>query len=184
MTPDEYAQYQLNVFYGPSWLNRDTTLDQFQYSGYVLGEKINIAERVIHVDCGNNPFRNMVSNLTGIDPYNPSADHVMSVDQYAYSYKSNKFNVAFLLGAVNFGTKQDVQDKLAATVGLLRNRDSRMYFRCYTVPPAGAPDDFFSWDYNLQVEFANLFEFDIVEMETDTHDTIYAEWLSRNRARW
>ena len=183
MTNEEYAQHQLNIFYGPSWLTRDVNLDQFQYSGYTLGEKVLTMERVIHIDCGDNPFHGMVPNFIGIDPYNTKADYVMTTDQFAYSHKAEKFNVAFLLGAVNFGTQAEIEAKLALVISLLRNRDNRIYFRCYTVPPDGSPPNFFAWTYELQVYFANLFNYTIIDMEADAGNTIYAEWLSNNRTR-
>lgn len=185
MTPEEqYADSQFNLFYGPAWLTRDTNLDQYQFSGWTLGEKVNIMERVIHIDCGNNPFHNMIPNLIGVDPYNSKADYVMTTEQFAYSHKAQQFNVAFLLGAVNFGTQAEIQAKISLVISMLRKRDARIYFRCYTVPPEGAPANFFSWSYDLQMYFANLFNFSIVDMEAEADNSIYAEWWSNNRSMW
>ena len=182
MTTDEYDNYQRNIFYGPSWLTRDITIDQFEHSGYTLGEKINAMERVLHVDCDNNPFYGMISNLTGIDPYNPLADHAMTVEQFAYSYKADKFNVAFCLGALNFGSQAEIQAKLATIISTLRKRDGRIYFRFYTNPPSDSPGNFFVWTYDLVQYFAELFNFEIMAMAPDADNTIYAEWWSNNRS--
>ena len=180
--PTDYAEYQLNVFYGPAWLNRDTTLDQFEYSGYQLGEKINVMERVIHINCVNNPFKGMIPNLTGQDQYNALADAKMTVDQFAYTNIAQKFNVAFILGGINFGTQAEIEAQIASVCRLLRTRDARIYWRAYTQPPPGSPDNFYAWDYTRQMSMAEKFGFQIVDMEADTGNTIYAEWLSLSRS--
>lgn len=182
MTPNEYAKYQLNVFYGPAWLTRDTTLDQFAYSGYQLGERINIMERVLHVNCVNNPFQGLIPNLTGQDPYDPRADAVMTLEQFAYTNVAQKFNTAFVLGGINFGTQQEIESQIATVCRLLRTRDARIFWRAYTQAPPDSPNNFFAWDYNLQMSMAAKFNFEIVDIEADTNNTIYAEWLSLSRS--
>jgi hypothetical protein len=182
MTPEEYAERQLNIFYGPSWLTRDTTLDQFQFSGYDLGEKVQVMERVIHINCGDNPFKGMVPNLVGQDPYNSKADTVMTMDQFAYTNIAQKFNVAFVLGGINYGTQAEIDQQIATVVKLLRKRDGRIYWRCYTQPPVGGPPNFFAWDYTKQMAAAAMFNFEIIDMEADTGNTIYAEWWSNSRS--
>jgi hypothetical protein len=106
----------------------------------------------------------------------------MTVDEFAYSHKAEKFNVALCLGAVNFGTLDEIRDKLTAIIGMLRRRDARIYFRFYTVPPKGAPADFFPWTYELVGQLAREFDFEIMGMAPDADATIFAEWWSNNRS--
>ena len=118
----------------------------------------------------------MVPNLTGQDQYNALADAKMTVDQFAYTNIAQKFNVAFILGGINFGTQAEIEAQIASVCRLLRTRDARIYWRAYTQPPPGSPDNFYAWDYTRQMSMAEKFGFQIVDMEADTGNTIYAEW--------
>lgn len=181
MSPEEFKQHQLNIFYGVRWLTRDTDLDQYRYSGYILGEKILPGEKVIHINCDTNPFKGMVSNLVGIDPFSDVADKKMTVDQFLYTHIAEKFNVAFCLGGINLGTQADIQIQIASMIKTLRQRDARIYWRCYTIPPDDVTN-FFVWSAELLFQFSTMFDFEIIELEEDTNGTLYCEWWSNNRS--
>jgi len=38
-TQEDFAQTQLNIFYGPNYQTRDITLDDYEYSGYIWVKK-------------------------------------------------------------------------------------------------------------------------------------------------
>lgn len=171
------TEHELNIYYGPRWLTRDQSLDRYEYSGYVLGERVRLGESVIHVNCGNNPFKGMIADFVGIDPDNPAADHAMTADQYGYTFIAQKSNVAFCLGAINFGNTASIEQQIASVVKLLKRRDSRIYWRSYT---SYAGPEYYPWTFEEHVRLAELFNFNIPEMYYDADNTIYAEWVQNN----
>jgi len=137
---------------------------------------------VVHVGCANNPFKGMIANLVGVDPVNSAADQVMTMEQFAYSFKSQKFDVAFCLGSINYGTDADIQRQIATVIDVLKKRDSRIYWRCFAGGTDQAGNPYYPWTFDKHVEFAELFNFSVVEMYPDANNSIYAEWLTNNRS--
>lgn len=164
---------QLNLFYGPSWLTRDVGMDQYEYSGYILGEQVRAGEHVIQINCGDNPFKGMLSNFRGIDPVNPNADFIMSLDQYVYTHRASKFNVAFCLNAFDNGDENFIQSQIALVLQLLYKRDARIYWRTSTVGT-------YPWTFDAHNRLAAQFNYNVAGMCYDHNNTIYAEWNSNN----
>jgi hypothetical protein len=162
---------QLNLFYGSSWQNRNTTLDQYEYSGYILGEQIRSGERVIHVNCGNNPFKGMIPNFLGIDPANSAADYVITLEDYTRTHNTTKFNVAFCLNAFDNGTEDYIESQVASVVQLMVKRDARIYWRTNT---AGT----YHWTVDAHTRLAAMFNYRVVGATAETGNNIYAEWDS------
>jgi len=175
MNPTEYnrEEEQLNLFYGESWLHRDTTMDPYDFSGYILGEQIRAGERVIHVNCGSNPFKNMVSNLRGVDPTNPNADFKMSLEDYANAHRATKFNVAICLNAFDNGDENFIQSQIALLMQLMVKRDARIYWRTSTVST-------YPWTFDAHTRLSAQFNYNVAGMCYDYNNTIYAEWDSNN----
>ena len=163
---------QLHQFYGTEWNNRDTDLDQYEYSGYNLGEVIRASERVLHVNCGNNPFKGMISNFRGIDPVDTRADLVISLEEYVNTHRTTRYNVAFCLDAFN-GTEDYVRSQIALLMQKMQKRDARIYWRTTTVGD-------YPWTFDMHQRLAHEFDYHVLEAVYDANDTIFAEWLSNN----
>ena len=144
-------------------------------------------ERVLDVGCGDNPFYGKIPNLVGIDPAFAEANHQMTLEQYRQAYGFMKFNVAFCLGSINFGSQADIEHEIGLVVSMLRERDSRIYWRCNP----GQQDhgnvecreiEFYPWSFDEHVRLAEQFGFVIEEMAWDANNRIYAEWVNKNNS--
>lgn len=178
-------QQHLNNYFGKIWSQRDRSLDQYQYSGYALVDKVLPGQRVVDVGCGFNPFKNYIPNLIGVDPAFDQADFRMTIEEYAQVHYIQRFHVAFCLGSINFGTQEDIERQIACVIKILHRKDAKIFWRCNpaladhgnaeceTVP-------FYPWSFDEQVRLAELFGFSIVEMDWDNGNRIYAEWHSKN----
>lgn len=178
-------QTQLNQYFSQVWKNRNRSLDQYRYTGWELIGKIRPGESVVDVGCGDNPFKTRIPNLVGFDPAFDEADHKLTLEEFSKIHNAQKFNVAFCLGSINFGTVDDIERQIGLVVKLLRKRDARIYWRCNP----GRKDhgnaeceniDFYPWSFDEHIRLAEKFGFKIVEMDWDTNNRIYAEWWSLN----
>lgn len=177
-------QEKLNHYFGNIWIQRDRSLDQYQYTGWTLMEHINSDEKVIDVGCGTNPFKGIMPNLTGIDPAFDAADYKMTLEEFAVAYKHLKFNTALCLGSINFGTVEHIERQIGLVVGLLRSQDSKIIWRCNP----GLTDHgnseceeipFYPWTFDEHIRLAEKFGFDIIEMDWDNNNRIYAFWRQK-----
>jgi hypothetical protein len=179
-------QHHLNNYFSTVWARRELSLDRMQHTGWSLIDKIHPGEKVIDVGCGRNPFRGKISNLIGVDPAFSEADHQMTLEQFVTDYPALRFNVAFCLGSINFGTQADIEHQIGLLVRVLRTKNSRIYWRCNPgQADHGNPEcehiPFYAWSESEHVRLAEQFGFRIGEMAWD-HNRIYAEWISLNRA--
>ena len=173
LTPFNREEEQLNLFYGERWQHRNTSLDQYDFSGYILGEQVRAGEHVIHINCGDNPFKGMIANLRSIDPVNPNADVISSLQDYANTHRTNRFNVAFCLNAFDNGDESFIQSQISLVKQLMVKRDARIYWRTSTVGT-------YPWTFDAHTRLAALFDYNIAGMCYDFGDNIYAEWDSNN----
>jgi hypothetical protein len=164
---------QLNIFYGERWQHRDRGLDVYEYSGYILGEQIRAGERVLHINCGNNPFKDMIANLHSFDPANPRAEIISTLEYYAAVHRTQQFNVALCLNAFDDGDDNYVQSQIALVMRLMRKRDARIYWRTSTTGT-------YPWTFDAHTRLSGLFDYRIAGMCYDHNNTIYAEWNSNN----
>jgi len=166
--------FNLTKYFATKW---KSNLDQYQYSGWALVDKIQPGESVIDVGCGYNEFRGRIPNLVGIDPANAQADYRISVEGFQ---SAEKFDVAFCLGSINFGDEETILNQINHVVRLLKPI-SRIYWRCNPgVADHGNEEcksiDFYPWTIEKHVEFADLFKFRLITACWD-NNRIYAEWL-------
>jgi hypothetical protein len=168
-------QEQLNDYFATKWTSN---LDQYLYSGWNLIDKISNDEWVLDVGCGPNPFKGKIKNLIGIDPAFDEADYKVTIDKFK---TDQKFDVAFCLGSINFGSGDKIISEINSVVKLL-NPNSRIYWRCNP----GRTDhgnkeceeiDFFPWSYDLHLKFSEHFKFTCVDLKYDNNHRIYAEWV-------
>jgi len=168
-------QEQLNEYFSTKW---ESNLDQYLYSGWNLINNIADDEWVLDVGCGPNQFKGKIQNLIGIDPAFDQADYKVTINEFI---TDQKFDVAFCLGSINFGSEDKIISEINSVVKLL-NQESRIYWRCNP----GRKDhgnlecqqiDFFPWTLDIHKKFSNDFGFECVDLRWDSNHRIYAEWL-------
>lgn len=169
-----HDQQHLNNYFGNHWCGR---IDQYVYSGWALVNKIRIGESVLDVGCGENPFKGKIANLTGVDPAFSQADYQCTIEEF----RSNiKFDVAFCLGSINFGSEDTILSQINCVVHHLKPH-SRIFWRCNP----GQQDhgnkecesiDFFDWSPELLTRYAEQFGFQLADIQNDTNNRLYAEW--------
>jgi hypothetical protein len=166
-------QNKLNNYFANNW---KSNLDQYQYSGWALVDKIRANESVLDVGCGFNEFKTRIPNLTGLDPANDRADVKLPIEEYFPPYK---FDVALCLGSINFGNKLTIMNQIACVINCL-NPIARIYWRCN---PGYADHgneecksiDFYPWTIEEHIKLSELFGFKLVTSCWDGN-RIYAEW--------
>ena len=173
-----HNQQQLNNYFSQFWSPR---IDHYQYSGWALVDKIKPEESVIDIGCGNNPVKEKIGILVGIDPAFGQADHQTALEDF---HTEQRFDVAFCLGSINFGTEETILKQIQLVINLL-NPTARIYWRCNP----GLKDhgnkqcediDFFPWTKQLHKKYAKRFGFELVDIQDDTNNRIYAEWARSN----
>ena len=156
-------------------------MDQYQYSGWALIDKVYSNEFVLDVGCGPNLFKKHISNLIGIDPAFSQADYQTTIEEFE---TNKKFDVAFCLGSINFGSPETVNNQIECVVNLLKP-SARIYWRCNP----GRRDhnnkeceeiDFFPWSAQLLKQYANKFGFKLTDLQNDANNRIYSEWTRSN----
>ena len=167
-------QEQLNEYFATKW---ESNLNQYLYSGWNLINNIVDDEWVLDVGCGLNPFKGKIQNLIGIDPAFDQADYKVTINEFK---TDQKFDVAFCLGSINFGSEAKIISEITSVVNLLQ-QESRIYWRCNP----GRKDhgnlecreiDFFPWSIDIHKEFSKHFGFECVDLKWDSNHRIYAEW--------
>lgn len=165
------TQDELHKFYGTRYDTRDTSLDQYELSGYNLPEHFNAGDRILHVNCGNNPFKDMVPNFRGQDPTNPRADFIMTLDQYANAHRANKFHVALILNGLDNVAPGAMDHYVQTIANLMVKRDAKMFWRT-------AINNTYPWTFDEHTRLAALINYSVVGMVMETDTEIYAEWNS------
>jgi hypothetical protein len=168
-------QQALNDYFSTVW---QSNLAQYKYSGWALVDKIQPNELVLDVGCGFNEFKSQIPNLVGIDPANDRADFKIPIE---YFRNDIKFDVAFCLGSINFGSEINIVNQIANVIACLKP-NARIFWRCNP----GLADhqneqckniEFYPWSIEKHAEFADLFRFRLAVAKWDTNNRIYAEWI-------
>ena len=108
-------------YFADSW-KPDYT--KFKYSGWALLDKIKENDQILDIGCGYNLFKKKLGDrLWGIDPANDKADEVVSWEKFV-SHKP--FNVYLILGSLNFGTEEQVEEQIAKLAWVTKKGD-RIY---------------------------------------------------------
>jgi SAM-dependent methyltransferase len=158
-------------------------LKSLKYSGLALVNKINATESVVDIGCGNNIFKQFIPNLTGVDPMYESADYQTDLQSFV---TDKKFDVAFCLGSINYGTVDNITQQIQKVIDLL-TPGGRIYWRIKLGPHA--PGDInsaankYPWTLADIYRFAEQFGFRVAELQEEVITTgepnperIYAEW--------
>lgn len=152
-------------------------LTQRKYTGYSLSKKVKPGESVLDVGCGYNLFKKLIPNLVGIDPMCDFADHRVSLQDFE---TDQKFDVAFCLGSIMYGSQEDVEQQIAKLCSLLKP-NARIYWRTSCV----GHELFFTWTIEHHASLSKKFGFELAECcKEDIKDStelktkkIYAEWI-------
>lgn len=171
------SQTYLNNYFNTVWRHRTRSLDQYEFSGWALVNKVAHNEHVLDVGCGDNPFTGLIPNLVGIDPAFPEADVNCTIEEFESDVK---FDVAFCLGSINFGTQENIEKQIAKVISLVKP-GGRIYWRCNP----GQKDhgnseceaiDFYPWSIEEHVRLADLFGCRLLECRWDNGKRLYAVW--------
>ena len=170
-------QEYLNNYFSTIWYKTDSRLDKYDKTGLSLADKIKPGERVIDVGCGTNPFKNLIPHILGVDPAFDQADFKCTIDEFQ---TDDRFDVAFCLGSINFGTVDDIERQIAKVISLLKP-NARIYWRCNPGLHDHANEEckninFYPWTINEHVRLADKFNAVLIECCFDTPRRLYAEW--------
>ena len=169
-------QPSLNEYFSTTW-HLTASLAKYEKTGLTLVSKVKAGESVLDVGCGVNPFKGLIPNLIGIDPAFDQADLRCTIEEFD---TDEKFDVAFVLGSINFGDVEDVERQIAKVVSLLKTK-ARIYWRCNPGLQDHPNEEckeirFYPWTIEEQVRLADKFKFKLVDCSWDTGDRLYAEW--------
>lgn len=167
-------QHHLNNYFNTHWRGQ---FNQYLFSGSSLSTKIQTNEFVLDVGCGINPFKGIIPNLVGIDPAFSQADHQCTIEEFK---TEQKFDVAFCLGSINFGSPETIKNQIRCVINLLKPT-ARIYWRCNPgLQDHGNKEckeiDFFHWSPQLLESYAQEFGFCAIEIKQDFNNRIYCEW--------
>lgn len=170
-------QSELNKYFNSVW---KSNIDQYTHSGWNLIDKVKDDELVLDVGCGYNPFKDKIKNLVGIDPAFVEADYQTTIEQFQ---TDQKFDVAFCLGSINFGSEKKIIKQINSVIKLLKPT-ARIYWRCNP----GRKDhnnkecekiDFYPWSLDKHISLSEQFGFKLTEFAWDNDTRIYAEWTKK-----
>lgn len=173
-------QKELNDYFSNVWRHSHLTLNEFNYTGLALTNKIQETDRVIDIGCGPHPFKGLIKNLVGIDPAFLEADYQLSLEDFYSKHSEQKFDVAFCLGSINFGDATNIERQIGLVKDLLVD-DGRIFWRCNP----GLQDhrneackyvSFYPWSFEEHNRLSQKFGFTIADLKWDLHNRIYAEW--------
>lgn len=158
-------------FFSQIW--RPRTQD-YIYTGYSLVDEINKRDpkSVLDVGCGYHPFKGLIPNLVGIDPYNSAADYMVDILEYQVPPESHDHIIA--LGSINFNSKDEVEARFAHCVKLL-SPGGRMYFRVNPgIPHPGHPYvEIFPWNFAVVMEFCQRYALSLESFKRDNNARLF-----------
>lgn len=168
----------LKNYFSTTWLKRNRSLDQYTYSGWALLDKIAPYETVLDVGCGINPFKPYFGDrLWGIDITDVGADEVVAIEDFV---SNRKFDVAFCLGSINFGSVETILAQIGAIDKHLTD-DARIYWRCNPGLHDHGNEMFqgirvFPWDEGKHYMYADMFGYKVNDIQKD-NARLYVEWV-------
>jgi hypothetical protein len=158
-------------FFAEIWKPRT---NEYEYTGWQLVEEINRLnpESVLDVGCGYHPFKGRIQNIVGIDPYNNLADY--EVDILNYRVRPASHNVIIALGSINFNSRDEIEQRFAHCVSLLKS-GGKFYLRANPGIPhkAGPYVDIFPWTFEVVNEFAEKYHLSLDTFKRDANERLY-----------
>ena len=158
-------------FFAEMWKPRTADYD---YTGWTLVDEVNALnpDSVLDVGCGYHPFKGRIHNLVGIDPYNNCADY--EVDILDYKVRAGSHDVILALGSINFNSQDEIQQRFAHCVGLLKT-GGKFYLRANPgiTHRTGPYVDVFEWSFEVVNQFAEIYNLRLETFKQDTNDRLY-----------
>jgi SAM-dependent methyltransferase len=140
-----------------------SNIESLKYSGCNLVEEVNALQprRVLDIGCGDNPFRDKIPNLYGIDKFNPNADRV--VDFLEFDCEDEFYDVVLALGSINFGSFHVIHASVEKVLRILAPSGLAIF---RVNPGLSHPTDpemeYFPWDEVWISDFAKLFNVEVI----------------------
>jgi SAM-dependent methyltransferase len=158
-------------FFAEIWKPRT---NEYSHTGWQLVDEINRLEpkSVLDVGCGYHPFKGRIQNIVGIDPYNDQADY--EVDILDYRVQPASHDVIMALGSINFNSRDEIEQRFAHCVGLLKT-GGRFYLRANpgVTHKAGPYVDIFPWTFEVVNEFAEKYNLRLETFKRDANERLY-----------
>jgi SAM-dependent methyltransferase len=158
-------------FFAEIWKPRT---NEYSHTGWQLVDEINRLEpkSVLDVGCGYHPFKGRIQNIVGIDPYNDQADY--EVDILEYRVQSESHDVIMALGSINFNSRDEIEQRFAHCVSLLRP-GGKFYLRANpgVVHKAGPYVDIFPWTFEVVKELEQKYNLHLDTFKRDANDRLY-----------
>ena len=142
---------------------------KYKYSGLSIIDEVNALNptNVLDIGCGYNEFKGKIQNLTGIDPYNERADHMIRTLDYQTDIK---YDVAICLGSINFGSTDKIITELQKAVSLTK-KGGILIFRANPGIQHKAFEsqwiDFFDWNTAFIMNTASALNCTVVQLNRD-----------------
>lgn len=171
---ETYDREWLRDYFTNDWSGN---IDNYYWSGWRLIDEIQEGETVLDVGCGVNPFKKYITGLHGIDITDIGCDEVVAIEDYK---PENKFDVAFCLGSINFGSWSKILEQVNALTKNCLKEKSRIYWRCNPGHRDHKNDKvgevpFFDWNINYHMLFARMTGFEVTEYMPD-NNRMYVKW--------
>ena len=157
--------------------SRTAGLDGYHWTGWRLIDEVAENETVLDVGCGVNPFKRHIKNLHGIDITAIGSDEQVAIEDYK---PDDRFDVAFCLGSINFGTWSDIVEQVSNLSRHCMKDKSRIYWRCN---PGHRDHDnenvdkvpFYNWRLEDHLILSSKFGYKLTEFMPDKN-RMYVKW--------
>ena len=128
--------------------------------------------RVLDVGCGYHPYKDLIPNLIGIDPYNDAADYMVDILEYEVEPESHDHIIA--LGSINFNSKEDIEARFGHCVNLLKP-GGKFYLRANPGIPhkTGPWVDIFPWSFAVVKEFEKKYNLHLETFKKDSLERLF-----------
>jgi hypothetical protein len=171
----------LKDYFTNTWpSSRTAGLDGYYWTGFRLIDEVKREERVLDVGCGVNPFKRHIDLLHGIDITDIGADEVCPIEDYeVVDMYEDKYDVAFCLGSINFGSYDLVELQCKRVCEALKEK-SRIYWRCNPGHRDHGNDrvgeiPFFNWTIDHHIDLSRKNGFEVTELMPD-RNRMYVKW--------
>jgi len=158
-------------FFSEIWKPRT---NEYSHTGWQLVDEINRLEpkSVLDVGRGYHPFKGRIQNIVGIDPYNDQADY--EVDILEYRVQPESHDVIIALGSINFNSRDEIEQRFAHCVSLLRS-GGKFYLRANpgVTHKAGPYVDIFSWTFEVVKELEQKYNLHLDTFKRDANERLY-----------
>jgi SAM-dependent methyltransferase len=160
-------------FFSNTW---KPSTESHKFSGWEIVNAINEKnpKKILDYGCGYNQFKDKISGLIGIDPYNDAADYMVDIFEFVDDEES--FDAILVLGSLNFNSQDELEIRMKKIVTFLKP-GGYMYFRANPGIqwPKGPYVDIFPWSFDFVVKLAkdNNLSVELFKKDTGTNGERY-----------